>query len=475
MAPLTRQTQKVFAGNASIDMLAVFGTMKTGTPQYSSNVETLQSATYSQGWSDAILDDKAPYLEEMNAVQYGLSYQLAYILQEGAFEYDAGTEYSSTSLVKVINGNKLELYHSLQDNNIGNPITNPTYWEKVQLSDGGRFIGEIVASPLPLTEAGLHLLDGALLSKDGIYNDFIDYIASIYNSSLNCFTTEASWQSTVSQYGSCGKFVYNSTNNTVRLPKITNILQATNSAATLGDITAAGLPNITGTAQINSSYGNNYAGALYKGASTSIGRWYNAGSGEVLNFDASRSNSIYGNSNTVQPQTTKVFYYIVVATDTKTDIQVDIDEIATDLNGKMDTDGTNAASSVAFADGQWIMSLNTIAHSTSISLNETKTYDLSSYLPNDNYSYEVLFGLVGQSGTSSGNTICAYIGSDIVNTASYVPIAYSATRTSGSAYGGGNAIIPIGSDRIVKITSYSSTDFTFSLLASAYRRIGTNS
>lgn len=351
MAPLTRQTQKVFAGNASVDMLAVFGTMKTGTPQYSSNVETLQSTTYSQGWSDAILDDKAPYLEEMNAVQYGLSYQLAYILQEGAFEYDAGTEYSSTSLVKVINGNKLELYHSLQDNNIGNPITNPTYWEKVQLSDGGRYIGEIITSPLPLTEAGLHLLDGALLSKDGIYNDFIDYIASIYNSSLNCFTTEASWQSTVAQYGSCGKFVYNSTNNTVRLPKITNILQATNDISTLGNITPAGLPNITGTffgEHQNQNY--EFTGAFYqtnimpkKGLNGSDEDNYQTG------FNASLSNPIYGNSTTVQPQTTKVFYYIVVATETKTDIQVDIDEIVTELNRKADVDLMNAVPTSVFA------------------------------------------------------------------------------------------------------------------------------
>lgn len=350
MTPLTRQTQKVFAGNANVDNLAVFGTMKTGTPQYSSNVETLQSTTYSQGWSDAILNDKAPYLEEMNAVQYGLSYQLAYILQEGAFEYDAGTEYSSTSLVKVINGNKLELYHSLQDNNIGNPITNPSYWEKLQLSEGGRYIGEIVASPLPLTDAGLHLLDGTLLSKDGIYNDFVDYIASIYNSSLNCFTTEASWQSAVSQYGSCGKFVYNATNNTVRLPKLTNILQPTNDVSTLGDITPAGLPNITGT--VNFSGTDNWAD--YSGAfansytTTGAGRSHNSGQNAsqlVIQLNASRSNNIYGNSQTVQPQTVKVFYYIVVATDTKTSIQVDIDNIATDLNGKADIDLDNVPTS----------------------------------------------------------------------------------------------------------------------------------
>ena len=53
------------------------------------------------------------------------------------------------------------------------------------------------------------------------------------------------------------------------------------------------------------------------------------------------NNSIYGKSNTVQPQTIKGYYYIVIATSTKTDIQVDIDEIATDLNGKADTDLTN--------------------------------------------------------------------------------------------------------------------------------------
>lgn len=134
MAPLTRQTQKVFAGNANGDMLAVFGTMKTGTPQYSSNVETLQSATYSQGWSDAILDDKAPYLEEMNAVQYGLSYQLAYILQEGAFEYDAETEYSNTSIVKSVENGVFTIYLSLQNGNIGNPLTNTSYWRRLEFA-----------------------------------------------------------------------------------------------------------------------------------------------------------------------------------------------------------------------------------------------------------------------------------------------------------------------------------------------------
>ena len=33
---------------------------------------------------------------------------------------------------------------------------------------GVRNIGEIVASPLPLTDAGLHLLDGSLIQGGGI-------------------------------------------------------------------------------------------------------------------------------------------------------------------------------------------------------------------------------------------------------------------------------------------------------------------
>lgn len=135
MAILTRQPQKVFASGANADQLAVFGTMKTGTPVYSSTLATLQSNEYLQGWSDAILNDKAPYLEEMNAVQYGLSYQIAYLLQEGIPAYDAATNYSATSIVKVINNNELELYHSLTDDNLGNALTNTTYWARVYFTN----------------------------------------------------------------------------------------------------------------------------------------------------------------------------------------------------------------------------------------------------------------------------------------------------------------------------------------------------
>ena len=212
----------------------------------------------------------------------------------------------------------------------------------ITTNSNARNIGEIITSSIPLTDAGLHLLDGSLIQGGGIYDDFVQYIAGLVNTYPQCFCSEAEWQQSVNTYGACGKFVYNSTNNTVRLPKITGFIEGTIDSNALGNLVEAGLPNITGE-PVNCNMFTNYGGSdtpissgaivikeissttLYQGDTTQRAKWY---------FDASRSNSIYGNSTTVQPQSIKVFYYIVVANSTKTNIEVDIDEIVTDLNSK---------------------------------------------------------------------------------------------------------------------------------------------
>jgi hypothetical protein len=204
-----------------------------------------------------------------------------------------------------------------------------------------RNIGQIISSIIPLSDAGLHLLDGALIQGGGVYDNFVQYIADLSGSYHSCFTDETTWQNIVSSKGACGKFVYDSTNNTVRLPKIIGFVEGTVDSNALGDLIEAGLPNITGSflADRDNLGGGSQSGALYK-IPESGGDWTwpmgGSGAGTVnragLGLDASRSNSIYGNSNTVQPQSIKVFYYIVIATTTKTDIEVDIDEVSSDLN-----------------------------------------------------------------------------------------------------------------------------------------------
>lgn len=212
-------------------------------------------------------------------------------------------------------------------------------------SSGGRNVGEIIPSALPLTDAGLHLLDGTRLSGDGIYGEFVDYIADLYteNPSANYFTTESDWQASVSQYGSCGKFVYDSTLNTVRLPKVSDILQGTTDLNALGSLVQAGLPPLgiytefgaTSNASYSPIVSNTYMQIAGANAAT-----------RVLKTDVIESG--VSNSNTVQPQTIKCFVYIVIATSTKTAIQIDIDEVATDLNGKADTDLNNVSPSTSF-------------------------------------------------------------------------------------------------------------------------------
>jgi hypothetical protein len=81
-------------------------------------------------------------------------------------------------------------------------------------------------------------------------------------------------------------------------------LQGANSSQVAGTTVSAGLPNITGVfkAEQLTHMGNVEAtGALYKTTgigTTSVG---NIGTNAGLGFDASRSNSIYGKSDTVQP------------------------------------------------------------------------------------------------------------------------------------------------------------------------------
>lgn len=355
MTNLTRVTGKVFGGEAPLNQIGQFGSAKTGTKLNTQDVATIQALpAYSQGWGSAIMTSRNfPPIEEVTGALKTISYQNCYLLQEGVPTYDIGTNYSDTSIVKVINGTNISFYLSLTNDNIGNPLSDTDHWVKVSFVQ--RTIGEIVTSTIPLSDSGFHLLDGSELTGTGIYTQFVSYIASIYNSSLNYFCTESEWQEAVTTYGICGKFVYTpaSGNNPakVRLPKITGFIEG-GEETTLGDLTEAGLPAHNHILYSRVNIQNNwfgYEGGRYSGYSQpAAGETY-------TNTTQNANNPIYGKSNTVQPQSIKVLYYIVVATTAKTDIEVDINEIATDLNGKADVDLTNVNNSGTSNGASWSM------------------------------------------------------------------------------------------------------------------------
>ena len=133
MAKLNRVTQKIFAGDAQPTETAVFGTMKTQNPIYTGDIAQLMSGpAFTQGWSSAVEESFAPFMEEMTGVQKVFSQQLAYILQQGIAEWDAGTTYYKGCFVKVYDedSNNLQTYFSLTDDNIGNsPWTSSENWK----------------------------------------------------------------------------------------------------------------------------------------------------------------------------------------------------------------------------------------------------------------------------------------------------------------------------------------------------------
>ena len=137
MTILTRVTGKVFGSEAPADEIGIFGSAKDGHPTTSSDVSQIQSYyndAYLKGWGSGIVSaQNYPPMEEVNGVLKTISYQACYLLQEGIPAYDIGTEYSATSLVKNWSGTTLEIYKSLVDGNIGNPLTDTTKWVRAEV------------------------------------------------------------------------------------------------------------------------------------------------------------------------------------------------------------------------------------------------------------------------------------------------------------------------------------------------------
>ena len=136
MAKINRATQKIFGSNANSTAITEFGTAKNAEPTYitDGNVEDIQAnPSFLTGWSNSLEQDLAPFMQDSNALWYMITSQMAYLMQQGIPEYDAGSEYPTGALCKVINNGTVILYKALQDmlgDNIGhNPNVNDgVYW-----------------------------------------------------------------------------------------------------------------------------------------------------------------------------------------------------------------------------------------------------------------------------------------------------------------------------------------------------------
>ena len=250
---------------------------------------------------------------------------LSLVYPQGAWVHDSSlilNDNTTYNFEIVVKGAIIELYvddvRVLYNDTFTNGTIN-TLRIGVSSSSNDSFVGSIDLKQLLIIVDGETVLNG---------------------SNVAGFCTEPEWQNSVQTYGVCGKFVYDNVNNTVRLPKITGFIEGTATVTDLGNLIEAGLPDHTHTYN-----GNTYGWEPIVHGDDQY-RNYDYTNAVLDSGLASASNSIYGNSTTVQPQATKVLYYIVIATSVKSDVLVNMDKVATDLNGKMNKDGSNATCSV---------------------------------------------------------------------------------------------------------------------------------
>lgn len=341
MPKIERKTQKIFGGNAESDQLAVFGSMITGTPVYNDDIETLQSEAYTEGWQVAVAANEAPFMEEMNGVQYGFSKQLAYLFQQGIAEWDAGTTYYLNSFCQVGG----VIYKSMQDENINHSPaddTEGTYWSPLETGGGGSSgleVGDIgMALYVDETKGLRRYLNGQIVEINSNTQAFLNRLLQIQTTNPEYFTTEDNWQAEalLNIDGCVYKFVLNYASDgetvvSVRLPKYPDYVEI-NAGGTLpvvGNGTALGFTNgvrnagllfAIGTSQIlaptvlsGPSYGS-AVGSIYSGGNTS----FTNGNAIGVTTDPEKS----GLEATLNQTKLKLRYYIQIATGQETEVNI---------------------------------------------------------------------------------------------------------------------------------------------------------
>lgn len=244
-------------------------------------------------------DVKAPYYilgadgNYHKLLNENIAEQIEGVGRRPATAYEAGDVVASSTNSKVLllctqTGTTAETDLNIASKTAGEAITDGTVgWKLIQRYIDTTFFnptGSIIAFAGNTLPDGYLLCDGSQVSRT-TYKKLFDVIGTTYGEGDG--------------------------STTFTLPNLIDRFLEGSSAA--GKYREAGLPNITGKYGGNTSEGFSpspvgvFGGTVY----TSGGRAAGSGGGEInVNFDASKSNSVYGASNTVQPKSLTAQYLI---------------------------------------------------------------------------------------------------------------------------------------------------------------------
>lgn len=216
----------------------------------------------------------APDREDVNALFKYLGDQIFYTQNGGVPSYNAAYDYIAGRVVSY-NGN---LYKCIQANGASSTVVAPdsdtAYWQRL---DSNGAIGEIKYFAFNTPPDGYLVCNGANVSRE-TYADLFAVIGTTYGSGDG--------------------------STTFTLPNL--IDKFAQGSATVGTYKSAGLPNIEGSMSLDRSDRGGvgyFTGCFkYNGLSANDGSSQdNSNKSSIIGFNASNSNSIYGNSSTVQP------------------------------------------------------------------------------------------------------------------------------------------------------------------------------
>lgn len=128
-------------------------------------------------------------------------------------------------------------------------------------------------------------------------------------------------------------------------------------------------------------------------------------------------------------------------------------------------------------NGPWVRKVAILVNNVGINKDAIITVNLDTYLPNDNYDYEVYFMLVATTGAVSGNSleIQAHAGSNI-SSSPVIRALYAITRQAANEHSTKSAYLPVKhTDRAITFQNKGNANATnFSVYLKGYRRMGLN-
>ena len=304
---------------------------REGTTRYFETVDSDGAKIFTPDYTQVTELGTPVNADNMNHIEEGIA--------AGSFtKFDLNATYAKDDLVTVIEESSPVIYKSLQDNNIGNALSNSAYWGKISLGGGGGLeIGDIGFTQMAIdeTKGKRRKLNGQLIIQEQ-YPQFTQIVKDsvALNADLAC--TESEWQTavTMSANGVCYKFVIDNNAGTIRLPKYPTYLDLsintgakTQTVSVYGNGISLGMTNGSQYGVFTSDGYKRYINMYGSAVGTATTGTAMSGGSLGVTTDASKSGLIGSVTiPAVQSEKIKGTYFIQVATGAETEDNI-INEI----------------------------------------------------------------------------------------------------------------------------------------------------